>query len=101
MFFLPCPACGLLNDSQIEHIIVFCKATDRQRKLLWQKIYTNFGMGVFLKFIMLKPSEQVLTLFSALQNILSDEKQILQCQTIIMFSIYDMVKSCALRFKLL
>ncbi|MCG7892042.1 MAG: reverse transcriptase family protein, partial [Candidatus Thiodiazotropha endolucinida] len=76
--FLSCAACGMLNNNQTEHIILYCSATERIRKELWQTICRTFGFDVFSRFKLLQPADQIVSLFSFLDNIANDAQHIEQ-----------------------
>ena len=56
------------------------------------QICSTFGFDVFAKFKQLEPTEQVLSLFSFLKDILNDEEHIRQCQNIIICLLNDMAR---------
>lgn len=89
---LSCPSCYMLNNNQTEHTILYCCATENFRKQLWHTICSTFGFEVFAKFKHLEPTEQVLSLFSFLKDILSDEEHVKQCQNIIICLLNDMAR---------
>lgn len=88
----PCRACGERNINQTEHIILYCKSVESQRNLLWQNIVTMFGFKSYKKFINLCPSDQVISLFSSLKNILTDRSDIAKCENLIMYSLHNMLR---------
>lgn len=89
---LSCPACHMLNNNQTEHTVLYCRATETCRRQLWQEICCTFGFDIFSKFKLLEPTEQLLSLFSSLNNILKDEEDIYQCQRIVLYLLNDMAR---------
>ena len=90
--FLSCAACGMFNNNQTEHIILYCSVTECYRKELWQRICRAFGFDLFSRFKPLQPADQILSLFSFMNNIESDEQHIKQCQRFIICFLDGMAK---------
>ena len=74
MFLLPynsvCNKCGLVINNVSEHVLLYCLENDNKRRYLWSKLIEQFGIEIFHKLIIHQPREQIMLLFSGMEQIL-------------------------------
>ena len=97
MFLLPynavCDKCGLIINNITEHLLLYCLENDSKRRYLWCKLIEQFGVDTFYKLIEHHPREQLMLLFSGLEQILNDEFKVERCLTIVVNSFHCMSTS--------
>jgi hypothetical protein len=85
-----CIKCGLVIDNITEHLLLFCKKNDDKRLHLWNEIIRQFGLTVFQKLSNHKPREQLLILFSGLENLLIQNTEVERCLILVVHCFYKM-----------
>lgn len=71
-YTVSCLKCGICVQAVAEHILFDCCKTEQCRQNLWNQLYTQFGVTVYIKFISLPVVGQIQALFSGHGLELSD-----------------------------
>ena len=90
----------MLNNNQVEHrpTILYCRVTERIRYQLWHRPIREFGFVVFSQLLSPEPTEQLLSLFSFLKDILVEQEKVNRCQSIILTSLNDMARLVSFKY---
>ena len=97
MFLLPynsvCLKCGLVISNISEHVLLHCLENDSKRRFLWSKIIKQFGVDTFYKLMLHEPRQQLMLLFSGLEQFLNNESEVECCLTFVVNSFHYMSMS--------
>ena len=84
-----CKACGqCYSCSPSEHLVLFCKNNESNRKELWARLIERFGSNFYLWFISLSPFNQAVSLLSIFEHVLIDENDKRSAMKIVIFTLW-------------
>ena len=78
-----CNKCGFVIENITEHTLLYCKKNEDKQLHLWNELIRQFGLETFNKLSEHQPREQLLFLFSGLEQILDHTTEIERCLSIV------------------